>query len=742
MKRPLIWFSAAFAAGVALALRSFSLPWVLALTLLAGCFLFGWKWSAFRPACVLVAGVLSGLCYTQAYHAVIQAPCAALDGTSKSMIVEVTDFPKQYDTGQRVEIRVIGSRIGCPLNFRTLAYLPKTKQDIKPGDELTATFDFYIPNQTQGFDRASYYRSQGYAILAHVNEEFGMVVTAPSHRPLRYYPKAFAQALRAVYMQHGTERQAAFWRALTTGDRTALTTTDTDHLRRAGLSHVIALSGLHVGFLISMLLLLLGRKIGTYLGIPVLLAFYLMVGWSPSVVRACVMYGLILLAFALRKEYDSVNALFFALLLILLVLPDALLSVSLQLSFTSTLGILCFAWKYQHIFSVPKRMPRRLKNVYRGVMGSLGCSVSSAALTTPFLLYHFGYLSVFSIFSNLLALWAISLLFPLLFLGGILGTFSAPLAGIVLTPAAWLTNYVYQISDFFAAIPFGVLYCENTVDFLLSVLVSILMILMLWLANKRVLAICTPMITAVLIGVSLSRSNAAWDDWTVTVLSEGNGQAILVSCGDELALVDCSATGYHDAVEDIKQYMDWNNQQNIDLFILTSVDKSAARNASELLQEVPVDMVILPEENREKNAVYPKFMTTLREQNIPYDKTAPQNELQVGNPVLGLSVLGRTERKLVVRMQSEQQNIVTVRALTQKMLLELTEQYPLSCDTLLVAGSFTENADKMHEILQRICPNQLVIENGWNSKESYDGIPASNPYVSGTIIWKTVREEE
>lgn len=319
MKRPVIWFSAAFAAGVALALRSFSLPWVLALTLLAGCFLFGWKWSAFRPACVLFAGVLSGLCYTQAYHAVIQAPCAALDGTSKSMIVEVTDFPKQYDTGQRVEIRVIGSRIGCPLNFRTLAYLPKTEQDIKPGDELTATFDFYIPNQTQGFDRASYYRSQGYAILAHVNEEFGMVVTAPSHRPLRYYPKAFAQTLRAVYMQHGTERQAAFWRALTTGDRTALTTTDTDHLRRAGLSHVIALSGLHVGFLISMLLLLLGRKIGTYLGIPVLLAFYLMVGWSPSVVRACVMYGLILLAFALRKEYDSVNALFFALLLILLV---------------------------------------------------------------------------------------------------------------------------------------------------------------------------------------------------------------------------------------------------------------------------------------------------------------------------------------------------------------------------------------------------------------------------------------
>ncbi len=726
MKRPWIWFVTAFAVGVASALCAVHVPWILAVCMIAAAAGIGWKIQKIRPICVLIAGTLCGLCYTQAYHAVFQAPCMALADTTKSMIVEVTDFPTQYDTNQRVEIRVIGSRVGCPLNFRTLAYLPKTKQQLKPGDELTATVSFYIPNQTEGFDRASYYRAQGYAILASVDEEFGVVVTSPKHRPLSYYPKAFAQRLRDVYAQQGNDWQSAFWCALATGDRTNLTTTDTDHLRRAGLAHVIALSGLHVGFLLSMLLFFFGRKIGTYLGIPVLLAFYLMVGWSPSVARACIMYGFILIAYMFRKEKDSMIALFLALLLILIRLPDALLSVSLQLSFASTLGILCFASKCKR----------------RGVMASIDCSIASSVFTAPFLLYHFGYVSVFSIFSNLLALWAISLIFPLLFLGGILGIGSAMLAHILLIPAAWLTNYVLAVSDFFAEIPFGVLYCENTTDFLISVFVSLLTALLLWLASKRIRAAVLIMLIIVLIGVSFSRSNAAWDDWKVTVLSEGNGQAILVSCRDELALIDCSCTGYHDVVEDIKQYMDWNNQENIDIFILTSIDKSAARNAAELLQEIPVDQVILPAKNRENNAVYPDFIRVLKETNIPYDKTAPQQEMTVGDPSLGLSILGRTERKLMVRMQSEDKNIVTVRAFTQKMLLSLTENNTLSCDTLLVSGSFIEDTDKMHILLQRINPKQLIIENGWKSEESYDGVPANNPYAVGDITWKTVREEE
>ena len=98
------------------------------------------------------------------------------------------------------------------------------------------------------------------------------------------------------------------------------------------------------------------------------------------------------------------------------------------------------------------------------------------------------------------------------------------------------------------------------------------------------------------------------------------------------------------------------------------------------------------------------------------------------------------ERKLVVRIQSEDQDIVTVHALTQNMLLELTEQTPLTCGTLLVSGGFLDETDKMEQLLRRISPAQLVLENGWESSSEYGGIPALNPYYIGQIDWKTERD--
>ena len=107
---------------------------------------------------------------------------------------------------------------------------------------------------------------------------------------------------------------------------------------------------------------------------------------------------------------------------------------------------------------------------------------------------------------------------------------------------------------------------------------------------------------------------------------------------------------------------------------------------------------------------------------------------------LGLSVLGTIERKLVVRIHSEEQDIVTVHALTQNMLLELTDQTPLNCDTLLVSDGFSENTEKMEELLRRIAPAQIVLESGWESGTDYCGIPIVNPYYTGQIDWKTERD--
>ena len=114
----------------------------------------------------------------------------------------------------------------------------------------------------------------------------------------------------------------------------------------------------------------------------------------------------------------------------------------------------------------------------------------------------------------------------------------------------------------------------------------------------------------------------------------------------------------------------------------------------------------------------------------------------VGDASLGLSILGAVERKLMVRIHSEDQDILVLHALTQKMLLDYTEQAELSAETLVIAPGFVEDRAKMQELIQRLQPKQLILENGWNSEEEYGGIPTQNPYLTGTIDLITVRKTE
>ena len=120
------------------------------------------------------------------------------------------------------------------------------------------------------------------------------------------------------------EREAGLLTGLLIGDKTGITDADTTSLRIAGLSHLVAVSGLHVGFLVAFCYLLFGRRIGTYLSIPLILLFVPIAGASPSVIRAAVMYLIAAGAFVAKREADTLNSLFAALLLLLIQNPYAI----------------------------------------------------------------------------------------------------------------------------------------------------------------------------------------------------------------------------------------------------------------------------------------------------------------------------------------------------------------------------------------------------------------------------------
>ncbi len=207
----------------------------------------------------------------------------------------------------------------------------------------------------------------------------------------------------------------------------------------SGLAHMLAVSGLHVGLLYSVINLLLRvcrvpKRARLWVVAPILLFYAYLCGWQYTIMRAVIMC----LVYAIAKRHlvvaDPLSVLSLAAVVILLIYPYALVSVSFLLSFSCVLGIyLWYETVYRVILSKPVAM-------YVAVtLGSL-----------PFMVYFFGAVPLFGIVANVI-------LVPLLVLVFYLGMFSVStfVCGAVLWLAEPLLNFVRWVTTAIGKIPWA-----------------------------------------------------------------------------------------------------------------------------------------------------------------------------------------------------------------------------------------------------------------------------------------------
>ncbi|GBD02491.1 ComE operon protein 3 [bacterium HR18] len=190
--------------------------------------------------------------------------------------------------------------------------------------------------------------------------------------------------------------------ALVLGDRSGLHWETRGQLGRAGLAHLLAISGLHVMFvglvlyaLLRPLLLRLGLSwwgmewTRTLLTLLIVLGYVWLAGAPASAVRALVMTGLLLGATLRQVPAHPFNSLGAAALLILLVDPSQLFEPGFQLSFAAVCGLIGGLGSLQQ--HLPKRLLR--SSIGRYLTGSLLATLTATLTTAPFMLLHFGYVS-------------------------------------------------------------------------------------------------------------------------------------------------------------------------------------------------------------------------------------------------------------------------------------------------------------------------------------------------------------
>ena len=288
--------------------------------------------------------------------------------------------------------------------------------------------------------------------------------------------------------------------ALTLGMRQGISDTTSETLRRAGLSHLLAISGLHMGivaavsfFLFELLfaaipaiaLRIMPRKLAVAPAWTMATVYLLLSGGSVATIRAYIMVSVAMLALLAGRRLLSLRSVALAAMAILLIWPESVLTVGFQMSFAATAGLIAFYERvsFARWFRPQGRASPMWHKMLAGLLMIGVTSLVAQASVAPFALYHFQAISLVAIIANMLVLPIISfLLMPLLLVALVLAVFQAV---SLLGPFLYLLlDSILQIATATASLTYSTLRVEPLADITLLLLVGAFLVLILFVSRR------------------------------------------------------------------------------------------------------------------------------------------------------------------------------------------------------------------------------------------------------------------
>ena len=367
-------------------------------------------------------------------------------------------------------------------------------------------------------------------------------------------------------------------------------------MSRSGVMHVVAVSGMHLSFLVGAVRLIFGnsRKSALLCLVPIWF-FAAVTGFPLSAVRAAFMQSMALSACLFRRENDAPTTLSFVLAAMLFIDPESAKSAALQLSFASVAGLMLFSEKINSaILSVFGRFSEW--SIVQGIAGILASSISVMILTIPITALQFSSVQLLSPLTNVLILWAVSLCFCGGYLACALSLVFFPLGKLITVPVSLLARYILFAAKAVSSLPFASLYtCSDyAVYWVAGVYAVFLLFLFLPVSTRSKIlwpaAISVLSLAALLLGTRWHYESA---DVVFSAVDVGQGQSIAVFAGEKTLLVDCgSHFSSENAGEKAGQYLLSCGRDRVDLLVLTHLHKDHVNGIPMLLEYLPVEEIV------------------------------------------------------------------------------------------------------------------------------------------------------
>ena len=746
--RKLLWFAGAFA--VAALFCVYLLPvlpiWVGMVPLLCGIALLIFKKRILRYGIAILLGIGMGLIWTSGYYALMIQPAAELSGTTQTVSGTVCNYAQPTPYGYKVELELDHADRG----YRTLLYLAGEAQTLKPGDRLTTSAKLELASYRYSQEQNVYQRSQGYVLLAYGQGEWSS--EAVQKIPLRFIPAWTAHQLQEQIDKLFPADAAAFLRALLTGDRSGFDYQTKNALSLAGVSHVVAISGMHVSILLALVLFVLpDRRFAAAVGIPIVVFYAILTGASPSVVRAATMQILLLIAPLLRRENDPPTSLSAAMLLILLINPWAIADVSFQLSFAAMAGLLLFSrriYDYLDARLAERKLPRVLEKMGKAAILSVSTTLGAMVFTTPLIACSFGVISLVSVAANFLTLWAVSICFQAGMVACVLGFVLPGMAGILTWCLSWLVRYFLVVTNWLAALPFAAIYTDSGYTVLVLVAAYLLLaVYFLFRTGRKPLMMLVCMVVCLCLCTGLNVWENRRAELQTTVLDVGQGQCILLEWDGMTAMIDCGGSYPEEAGEAAARLLLSHGRTTLDLLILTHFDTDHAGGIPQLLNRIDVDCLYVPPAEPE-DGLYLQICeaaaqsgTQIKAVTEDLVLSRSETEVRIFAPV---SYHPGNDGGLSVLSSREDYDILVTGDMSFEAEHRLVTLQDLPQVELLVAGHHGSATSTGMELLEAVQPRTVLIsvgsENryGHPTQETLDRIEAVGAQVYRTDLHTTI----
>ena len=590
-------------------------------------------------------------------------------------------------------------------------YTPEENAPFLPleGDRVTFTGKVYHPDGQQnpyGFDFRLYLLTQGTA--AGVSGCGEAEITAHPGRGVKTWTyqarKTLGSRIRQVFGE-----DSALPLALLIGQRDELPQETARSFSDAGTAHLLAVSGLHVGLLAGVLMLLLKRFLGPKSRLAVLAAFLLaycaLLDFAAPVVRASILLLLVQGRRLVRRMGDGLTTLAAAFLLILTVHPLALFTASFQLSFCAVLGIVL--WEPDLMYWLSRLRPHFL---HEGLAVTLSAT-AGVALPTIQIFHRFAWVGLL-INPVLCALFAV--LLPLYAAVLALGCICLPLGTALAAGVSAAGRGMIRAVEWVGGLPFVTLRLPSLPWYGLAALAFAGVLCtryVVWPRRRKWLAAAA----ALAVAFGVWRGTVCHDVQYIQ-LSVGQADAALVLDGRETLVIDAGEDGY-----DLAGYL-LSTGRRADTVILTHLHKDHCLGLRRLLEDrVPIGRVILPE-GAEQLDVDPEcllLLEELRAQGIPIAHVHAGNVIETSRvraevtwPMEGLVRPGKEANRYSLCMLVDLDGVTV---LTAGDIIGDYEGYAArDADLLKVAHHGSKNGTGQ-AFLDRVTPRAALISDSGHS---------------------------